>query len=249
MKNIFSFSVNHDLYETSSSLILEAQKSTKFKCLLSHKVFIEGLLKSIKEFLSDFISVISNKKIDNNLFAKTYKNSFKLYKNIICSFKNCLELINIEKSNELKLIKKEKDLKDSQLYELKKYDKYHNKFKLLKDLNFQYENEIIKYNNLIAIKTKIMFLYTNYECFLELFDEHFFRETKKLKEIEDLLREECIIKRNILIKKEIEFINIEKKIERIKAKLNSLKICISEKNYINHINFFNRNTKENSITN
>ena len=135
------------------------------------------------------------------------------------------------------------------MYNLEKKNLYKIKLKELSDMNFQYENEIKKLDNLIEFKTKGLYLVKSYECFLELFDVHFYQSIKTYDKIENIYKEQYMKLKLNLIKKEIDIIRAEKKIEKIISEINNIKDIIEiKKSNLNNLYFIREDTKEYNIT-
>ena len=187
MKN--RFSVNQNLRKASSSkfLLSHLKKLGKNNSLFSHKSFLEVLLGLIKDSQNEYLSV----KDDTNNNSTKHKNkiSVKSAKDLLLSLKNNLSSIHKEKVNELKTIKKENRDEKSCLCRFKKNNSIFKEIKQLKDMNFQYENEIKKMDNLIQSHDNYLFLVTSYNCFFEIFSENYVKSTKEYENVDKIYEE------------------------------------------------------------
>ena len=249
MKNA-NFSVNKksSRIHLSSSEFNEKKELNKYisKNIISNrKSFITVLLKLIKE--SQAFHLTENSHKDSYEFF--LKNSFDQTKNNLIELKNKLILIQTEKNKELINVKNEINNRKEKLYDLKKFNGIQKDIHELKNMNFQYENEIKKLDNLIEHKNKSLFLSKSYECFLEMFNERFYLDFQNEEEIDRIYIEKKENSINKKIYKRNEIFLIEQNIEKIKTKINNLKYKIYEKGkYINSPNIINEDAKQFSIS-
>ena len=177
------------------------------------------------------------------------KNYFDQTKNNLIELKNKLILIQTEKYKELINVKNEINNRKEKLYDLKKFNGIQKDIHELKNMNFQYENEIKKLDNLIEHKNKSLFLARSYDCFLEMFNERFYLDFQNDEEIDRIYIEKKENSINKKIYKRNEIFLIEQNIEKIKTKINNLKYKIYEKGkYINSPNIINEDAKQFSIS-
>ena len=162
MKNA-AFSVNKKSLRTHSSLLKFNEKKslntyTSKNRISTKKSFITMLLKLIKEsqaFNSTiFLSENNNKGIHKSLLKKSVNPT----KNNLITLKNKLILIQAKKFKELIILKNEVNNRKKKLYDLKKFNSIQKDFYELKNMNFQFENEIKKLENLIEHKNKSLYL-------------------------------------------------------------------------------------------
>ena len=253
MKNA-AFSVNKKSLRTHSSLLKFNEKKslntyTSKNRISTKKSFITMLLKLIKEsqaFNSTiFLSENNNKGIHKSLLKKSVNPT----KNNLITLKNKLILIQAKKFKELIILKNEVNNRKKKLYDLKKFNSIQKDFYELKNMNFQFENEIKKLENLIEHKNKSLYLAKSYDCFLENLNERFYLNAENYKEIDKIYKEKNENLINKLILKRDEIFLTRQNIEKIKTKINNLKYKIYEKeNYINRMNFVKKDTKEYDIS-
>ena len=253
MKNA-AFSVNKKSLRTHSSLLKFNEKKslntyTSKNRISTKKSFITMLLKLIKEsqaFNSTiFLSENNNKGIHKSLLKKSVNPT----KNNLITLKNKLILIQAKKFKELIILKNEVNNRKKKLYDLKKFNSIQKDFYELKNMNFQFENEIKKLENLIEHKNKSLYLAKSYDCFLENLNERFYLNAENYKEIDKIYKEKNENLIDKLILKRDEIFLTRQNIEKIKTKINNLKYKIYEKeNYINRMNFVKKDTKEYDIS-
>ena len=145
------FSVNRNLNKKYSSIILKSktknfQKTQENYHKFSHKSFIEVLLRLIKDTQNEFLSEVNDEK--NKPLNCKNKMSVKLTKDLLFSLKKSLSSIHKEKLNELIFFNKQKKEKQNVFYNLTKTKIISKEINQLKGINFQYENEIKKVDNL-----------------------------------------------------------------------------------------------------
>lgn len=253
MKNSV-LSIKKKFPKSCSSLLIFKEKSPLSKNIsqdnfFTHKTFIEMHLKLIKECQTSHLSYFPSEK-DNKKISKYQKIlSVNSTKNNLIGLKNRLLLIQAEKNKELVKHKNEKDKKNKKLCDLKKFNEIQKNIEQLKNINFQYENEIKKFENLIELRNKSLYLVKSYDCFLEMFEERFCLSTKNFEDIEKIYKDKYEDTINNLIYIRNEIFEVEEKIKDIKTEINSLKNTIKEKeNYILDIDIINEDPKEYNIS-
>lgn len=243
------FSVKKSMRKNSSyeSFIRKTNYSKKYKKnnpFFSHKSFIEELLGLIKRSQNKYLSSIVNEK------DIKYKISAKLTKDLLFSLKNNLRSINKEKVNELNIINKEKKEIQNFFYRLQKTKTIYKQINQLKDINFQYENEIKKIDDLIKLNNNYLFLITSYDCFMEIFSEKYIKSKKGYKNIDKIFGEQLENKKLNLCEIENEIILKEKNIELFKEEINNLKSTHEKKeNILSNKNKISSNLKDNFNSN
>ena len=232
-------------YESFLSKTNNFKKYWKNNPFFSHKSFIEELLGLIKRSQNEYLSTIINEK---NI---KQKKSEKLAKDLLFSLKNYLSSINKEKVNELNIINKEKKENQNFFYHLKKTKTIYKQINQLKDINFQYENEIKKIDDLIKLKNNYLFLITSYDCFMEIFSEKYIKSKKGYKNIEKIYGEQLENKKFNLYEIGNEILLKEKNIDLFKEEINNLKKNTHEKkeNIFSNKNKISTNLKDNFNSN
>ena len=238
MKNAF-LSVKPKSNNSSTFNISNENKFSRYfatpKYLLSHKSFIEELLNIIKFSQLDFLTKILTENKNMQSPQNLNKIPNKLTKSFLVSLKNRLRLIKKEKMIEFNINIDEKNKNSKKFFEYKKFNKTQQDINQLKMLNFQYENEIKKIDNVIKLRKKHLYLFKSYDCFLEIFDEHFCRGINNYEDINKLYIQNIINENNNLLIIEKEIIKERKKIEELKKEIKNLKNktdVVNEKNKI-----------------
>jgi len=238
MKNAF-LSVKPKSNNSSTFNISNEKKFSRYfatpKYLLSHKSFIEELLNIIKFSQLDFLTKILTENKNMQSPQNLNKIPNKLTKSFLVSLKNKLRLIKKEKMIEFNINIDEKNKNSKKFFEYKKFNKTQQDINQLKMLNFQYENEIKKIDNVIKLRKKHLYLFKSYDCFLEIFDEHFCRSINNYEDINKLYIQNIINENNNLLIIEKEIIKERKKIEELKKEIKILKNktnIVNEKNKI-----------------
>ena len=224
MKHI-SFYVKDTLYKNNSKSFF-SEKIIKEQFALSRKSFIANILKLIKDSQLDYLSLFLERKKENNSSQKICINSIK---NILISLKKNLISVKKEKIEELTNIKTEKNNKKISFISYKKSNKLQKELVLLKQMNFQYENENKKIENLTNLKNKHLYLIKSYECFLEIFNEHFFNSQKNMNILNNIYFEKLSKLHKKLFNEGKKIKKEEKKMEQIKKEINNLKNIIEAK--------------------
>jgi hypothetical protein len=220
------------------------KKYKKNNPFFSHKSFIEELLRLIKRSQNEYLSTIVNEK------DIKHKISAKLTKDLLFSLKNNLSSINKEKVNELNIINKEKKENQKNFYRLKKTKTIYKQINQLKDINFQYENEIKKIDDLIKLNNNYLFLITSYDCFMEIFSEKYIKSKKGYKKIEKIFGEQLEKKKLNLCEIENEILLKENNIEYFKEEINNLKNTYEKKeNILSNKSKISSNLKDNFNSN
>ena len=253
MKNA-AFLINKKSLRTHSSFLAFNEKKSLNQYISKNRIstqksFIAMLLKLIKESqafnLTFFKSENNNKASHKPLLQKSVNPT----KNNLITLKNKLILIQAEKYKELINLKNEVNSRKEKIYDLKKSNGMQKDIYELKNMNFQYENEIKKLENLIEHKNKSLYLAKSYNCFLEKLNERFYLRAENYEEIDKIYKEKNENLFNKLIHKRDEIFLTEQNIEKINTKINNLKYKIYEKdNYINSMNISKKDTKEYNIS-
>ena len=267
MKNC-SFSVNRKLSNSSSSILFGNNTNyfkdfMKHQYLFSHKSFIEVLLGLIKDSQMEYLSSFSIEKKKKKSSQTKKKMSVKSTKKVLFLLKNSLNLINKQKKNEYNYIKNEKNEKQKVFHSSKEFKHIRKELDQLKNINFQYENEIKKLDNLIELKNNHLYLIKSYDCFLEIFSENYSKSEKDYKDMEKIYTEKLsnvrlnlsIIEKEIIkqeknlvfLKEEISFLKKNNKKEEHIILFNKDIIKEDSKEYINTNS--NKKTNENKSTN
>ena len=239
---------------------LIGSKKEKNKKYLLQKSSLETVLSLIKNTQLEYLSLINNND-KNSINKKEKKKSVKLTQNLLVSLKNNLQMMKKEKLNKLNLEKSQKIKNENSFNDNGNNNNFKKDIGQLREMNFIYENEIKKIENLIESKNNYMYLIKSYDCFLELYEEHICQPIKNYEEIENIFMKENIESKNNLSIIQGNLLNTEKKIDELKTKINYLKMNIEKnkkidynnndtikedpKEYINSINNEN-NTKTNS---
>jgi hypothetical protein len=207
------------------------------------------LLKLIKESQASNLTFFMSENNNKGSHKTSPKKSVNLTKNNLITLKNKLILIQAEKYKELINLKNEVNNRKEKLYDLKKFNGIQKDINEFKNMNFQFENEIKKTENLIEHKNKSLYLVKSYDCFLEMLNERFYLSAKNYQEIDKIYKEKNENLFNKLIHKRDEIFLTEQNIEKINTKINNLKYKIYEKeNYINRMNTVKKDTKEYDIS-
>ena len=143
------------------------------------KSSLESMLSLIKNAQLEHLSMLNDKNCINK---KEKKKSVKLTKNLLVSLKNNLNMMHKEKLN---ILNSEKNLKiknENSFYNNQNNKDIKKDIGQLKDMNFIFENEIEKIENLIESKNNYMYLIKSYDCFLELYEEHICQPIKNHEE-------------------------------------------------------------------
>ena len=221
---------------------------------------LESILNLIKKTQLEYLSLL-NDKDKNSIKKKDKKKSVKSTINLLVSLKNNLNMMKKEKINLLNLTKSQKIKNENSFFHNQSNNNIKKDIGQLKDMNFIYENEIEKIENLIESKNNYMYIIKSYNCFLELYEEHICLPIKNNEEIENTLIKENIEAKNKLALTQNDLLKTEKKIDELKRKINSIKIMIEKnikidyndndtikedtKEYINSIN--NENNTQNKL--
>ena len=199
------------------------------------KSSLESMLSLIKNTQLEYLSLLNNK--DKNCINKQVKKkSVKLAKNLLVSLKNNLNMMHKEKLNILNSAKSQKIKNENSFYNNQNNKDIKKDIGQLKDMNFIFENEIEKVENLIESKNNYMYLIKSYDCFLELYEEHICQPIKNHKEIENIFIKENIESKNKLSIIQKKLLNTEKKVDELKTKINSLKLIIEKNKKIDYNN-------------
>ena len=207
----------------------------KNKQLFFQRNSLESILNLIKNTQLEYLSLI-NDKDKNSINKKDKKKSVKLAKNLLISLKNNLNVMQKEKINKLNLAKNQKIKNENSFLDNQSNNNIKKDIGQLKDMNFIYENEIEKIENLIESKNNYMYLIKSYDCFLELYEEHICLPMKSHEELENTLITENIEAKNKLALEQNDLLKTEKKIDELKRKINSLKIMIENNIKIDYNN-------------
>ena len=253
MKNA-AFSVNKKSLRSQSPLLAFNEKKslntyTSKNRISTQKSFITMLLKLIKESQASNLTFFMSENNNKGSHKISPKKSVNLTKNNLITLKNKLILIQAQKYKELINLKNEVNNRKEKLYDLKKFNGIQKDIYEFKNLNFQFENEIKKTENLIEHKNKSLYLAKSYDCFLEMLNERFYFSAENYEEIDKIYKEKNENLFNKLIQKRDEIFLTEQNIEKIKTKINNLKYKIYEKeNNINRMNNVKKDTKEYDIS-
>lgn len=223
-----SFSVKKKLSKSSSSILIGNNTNyfknlMKYRYLFSHKSFIEILLGLIKDSQMEYLSSFSIEKKKKKSSKENKKMSVKSTKKILFLLKNSLKLINKKKKYEYNFNKNEKNEKQKVFYSSKEFKHIRREINQLKNINFQYENEIKKVDNLIELKNNHLYLIKSYDCFLEIFSENYSKSEKDYKDIDKLYIEKLSNERLNLSIIENKIIEQERDLVFLKQQINLLK--------------------------
>ena len=223
-----------------------SNKNIKYQNLFSQKSFLEVILDLIKKSQLNYLNMISNKNIIKKCdINNKKKESIILTKKALLSLKNNLCLIKKEKLNSLNYFKDQNNEKEKNIYYIQKNNKINKEINQLKDMNFICENKIQKIDNLIKSRDNYMFLVKNYNCFLELYSEHFCRTHKKYEEIKNIYNEEIINDKKDLNEIIVENFQRQKKIKEINSRIDYLSnILNKEKKILYNNDTIKEDTKE-----
>jgi len=223
-----SFSVKKKLSKSSSSILIGNNTNyfknlMKYRYLFSHKSFIEILLGLIKDSQMEYLSSFSIEKKKKKSSKENKKMSVKSTKKILFLLKNSLKLINKKKKYECDFNKNEKNEKQKVFHSSKEFKHIRREINQLKNINFQYENEIKKVDNLIELKNNHLYLIKSYDCFLEIFSENYSKSEKDYKDIDKLYIEKLSNERLNLSIIENKIIEQERDLVFLKQQINLLK--------------------------
>jgi len=223
-----SFSVKKKLSKSSSSILIGNNTNyfknlMKYRYLFSHKSFIEILLGLIKDSQMEYLSSFSIEKKKKKSSKENKKMSVKSTKKILFLLKNSLKLINKKKKYEYNFNKNEKNEKQKVFHSSKEFKHIRREINQLKNINFQYENEIKKVDNLIELKNNHLYLIKSYDCFLEIFSENYSKSEKDYKDIDKLYIEKLSNERLNLSIIENKIIEQERDLVFLKQQINLLK--------------------------
>jgi hypothetical protein len=196
---------------------------------------LESMISLIKNTQLEYLSLLNDKR-QNCINKKEKEKSVKLTKNLLVSLKNNLNMINKEKLNILNSAKSQKIKNENSFYNNQNNKDIKKDIDQLKDMNFIFENEIEKNENLIKSKNNYMYIINSYDCFLELYEEHICQPIKNREEIEDIFIKENIKSKNNLSITQTKLLNTERKIDELKTKINSLKLIIEKNKKIEYNN-------------
>lgn len=145
------------------------------------------------------------------VLKKKIKKSVKSTKNLLVSLKNNLNMMKKEKINLLNLAKSQKIKNENSFFHNQSNNNIKKDIGQLKEMNFIYENEIEKTENLIESTNNYMYIIKSYKCFLELYEEHICLPIKNNEEIENTLIKENIEAKNKLALTQNDLLKTEKK--------------------------------------
>ena len=250
--NAFQFKRNVNLY----NILLLPNPNIKEEFLFSLKSKNEILLSQIKTSQLKLLSNLKNNKsnTNNNNSLKNKKSKLNFFKDILLELKNNLsEILNqkILHKNYLEtgLNKKKKNIY-KKIFINEKIQKCSGKDEMakLKILNFEIENEIEKINFLINNKLQIIKYLKIVNIFPEQNRELFYNNQKKNnKEIDEILKSEKNLLKEILNKMVIENNLQNNDIEKCKNDIRKIKQKIEVRKNINQSDIIYEDSLENKI--
>ena len=207
----------HKFLQNEIDLI--GSKKEKNKKYFLQKSSLETVLSLIKNTQLEYLSLINNND-KNSINKKEKKKSVKLTQNLLFSLKNNLQMMKKEKLNKLNLEKSQQIKNENSFNDNGNNNNFKKDIGQLREMNFIYENEIKKIENLIETKNNYKYLIKSYDCFLELYEEHICQPIKNYEEIENIFMKENIESKNNLSIIQGNLLNTEKKIDELKTKIN-----------------------------